>query len=336
MRIMHLLRKARVDAQSYKFLIYGLCGVLVSVVEFVLCFTGPIAFVQRPSLMLFPPFATGLTVDQESEAEVFIERQIALTNSYAIMSHSFMEEYFIRTNPEFDRTGLKPVDSEEARRIASDLELERYALAWIYGSQRQCELYVSIRNTSDGTVIQSGRYVADSFEDLLGGVGRDGESLDFPGSLAVETRGITFTDILVLALFGLQLSIGLVALSGREPGVLVDFLWAPALILFLFAYIYALSANMDYVQRYIASGGQLHLPKSTALAQLYAILRYGPLLMLNGVYFVWHRVEKRGQVRPSPGPFYPPCFSGSPFHRPSGWMESDSSPGSVSYPCCSS
>jgi apolipoprotein N-acyltransferase len=158
-------------------------------------------------------------------------------------------------------------------------------------------LSVSIRDANDGKVLRSGRFVSDSYENLMKGRGRDGEELNFCESLTFETRGITFTDVLVLALLGLQLIVGLVALLRHEPGILLELVWAPALILFLFAYIYALSANMDYVQRYIASSGQLKLAESTAVEQLYAFLRFGPVLLLNGAYYVWRTVERQRQVR---------------------------------------
>ena len=290
-------QRAEQNGRSRRLFIFGLLAILVALVEFVLCFTGPIAFVQKPSLMLFPPFATGLTDDEISRAAAFTEQQIALTNSYSITSHSFIEEYFIRTDPDFDRSKLKPVNYKEANKIASELELERFAIAWIYASSYQCELSVSIRDVADGNTLRSGRFVSDSFENLMNGMGQDGEPLDFRKDLAFETRGITFTDYLILALLGLQLIVGLVAMMRREPGVLVELLWAPALIMFLFAYIYALSANMDYVQRYIASSGQLGLAGSTALEQLYAVLRYGPLLILNGAHYVWHLIDTRRKMR---------------------------------------
>jgi hypothetical protein len=297
MKITNLLQDTIHNIQSTRLLIFGLSTVLLAVVELVLCFAGPIAFIQKPSIMLFPPFATGLSNDEVSQAAAFVEQQIALTNSYSITSHSFIEEYFIRTDPDFDRYKLKPVDHVEAQKIASELELDRYAIAWIYQSKNRCELSVSIRDVTDGNNIRSGRFVSDRFKNLLKSVGKDGESLDFQESLSVETRGITFTDFLVLSLLGLQLFIGLIALLRQDPGILIELMWALALILFLFAYIYALSANMDYVQRYIASSGQLQLAKSTALEQLYAFLRYGPLLILNGAYYIFRTFKKRRQRR---------------------------------------
>jgi apolipoprotein N-acyltransferase len=79
--------------------------------------------------------------------------------------------------------------------------------------------------------------------------------------------------------------------------MLVEIVLAPAIILFVFAYIWARSANMDYVQRYIATSGQLQLAESTAREQLYAFLRYGPLLILDGFYYVGRRIMKQESNR---------------------------------------
>ena len=272
---------------------FGALAVAVAIVELILCFTGPVRFVQRPTLMLFPPFARDLSPEQVSEMTDFIEKQIAQTKSYSITSHSFIEEYFIRTDPEFDRSKLKPVDYAEAQKIALELELERFAIAWAYSNTGYFELNVSIRHAENGTILRSGRYVSDSYRNMLLGIGKDGKALDMREQLAVDVSGIGFTDYLVLVLLALQLFMGILALFGHEPGALVEVVWAPALVLFVFAYIYALSANMDYVQRYIASSGQLQLAESTAVEQLYALLRYGPILILNAIYYVDSRLRQR-------------------------------------------
>ena len=98
----------------------------------------------------------------------------------------------------------------------------------------------------------------------------------------METRGIGVTDFLVLALLAVQLALGALALAGREPGPLAEIVWAPALVLFLFAYIYARGANMDYMQRFVAMKGQIQLAQSTAVEQMYALLRFAPLLIVDG------------------------------------------------------
>ena len=296
MKISTLFRNTGLVTKTIQLRIFGLLAVAVAVIELILCFTGPISFIQRPTLMLFPPFTTNLNAEQIAEVSAFIEKQIALTNSYSITSHSFIEEYFIRTDPEFDKSKLKPVDYQEAQEFAQELELERFAIAWIYSTSNHFEITVSVRDVKEGAILRSGRFVSESLETMLQGIGKDGEPLDMREDLAVQTKGIGFTDYLVLILLGLQLIVGVLALVGCDPGLLVEIVWAPALILFVFAYIYALSANMDYVQRYIASSGQLQLAESTAMEQLYALLRYGPILILNGVYYVYQRKRRASRI----------------------------------------
>ncbi len=63
-------------------------------------------------------------------------------------------------------------------------------------------------------------------------------------------------------------------LAFRSPEVLLT----STLVLFLFAYIFATNANMDYVQRFIASGGNLRLAPDSTKERMAAWLRYAPLL----------------------------------------------------------
>jgi apolipoprotein N-acyltransferase len=277
--------------------IFGLIAVIVSVIEIILCFFGPIAFIHKPTLVLFPPFSTGLEDEEVSRAVEFIERELASTNSFSIVSQSSIVNYFVRTDPDYDQSKLEPVNYIDAHRIAEELGLERFAIAIISQYSSQCNLSIIIRDVRDGEVVRSARFFSYSFEDLLKNIGKDGKSLEIQESLRVETKGVTMTDYLVLGLLGLQLAFGVMALWGRDPGFLVEFVLAQALIMFVFAYIHALSANMDYVQRYIATNGKLHLAKSTALEQFYAFLRYGPLFLVSGVYYVWRNITKRVDKR---------------------------------------
>jgi len=292
MKVSTLFRNTSPFAGSRSLRFFGLLAIVVAVVELVLCFTGPFRFVQRPTVVLFPPFTHNLTPEQSMEVSAFIEKQVALTKSYSITSYSFVEEYFVRTDPDFDEAKLKPVDYKAAQALAQELELDRFGIVWVYSSTDHFEVNVSIRDVKEGTILRSGRFVSDSYENMLQGMGKEGEVLDVRDELAVEIAAVGFTDCLVLVLLALQFVLGLLALSGKEPGVLVEIVWAPALILFLFAYIWARSANMDYVQRYIASSGHLQLAESTAAEQLYAALRYGPILILNALYYMGRRFNK--------------------------------------------
>ena len=280
------------NSGSIKLRIFGLIAAAIAIIEFLLCFTGPIAFIPKPSLVLFPVISSNLTEEESARVTALIEKEMAFMKSYAIVSQSFIEEYFIRTDPEFDRSRLKPENYLESREIARELDMERFATASIYTYYSGCNLSIYIRDVRSGDTIKSYSFASDSLENLLKGIGKDGTELDIQENLKNETKGISFTDFLVLGLLALQLALGMLALFGREPGILVEITWSLALILFLFAYIHAQSANLDYMQRFIATGGMMHLAKSTALEQFYTFLRYGPILLINGGYYIYHTIVK--------------------------------------------
>ncbi len=57
-----------------------------------------------------------------------------------------------------------------------------------------------------------------------------------------------------------------------------EILFATAAVLFLFTFIYATNANMDYVQRFMTSHGNLRLAPNSMAERLTACIRFLPLL----------------------------------------------------------
>ena len=84
--------------------------------------------------------------------------------------------------------------------------------------------------------------------------------------------------------------------------VAADALAAYTLLLFLFAWIFALNANMDYVQRFVEAGGDLRLALDTGTERAIAALRYGPFLLVNALFFLLIRVRRPGLVRATAPP----------------------------------
>ncbi|TVQ38270.1 MAG: apolipoprotein N-acyltransferase [Spirochaetaceae bacterium] len=74
-------------------------------------------------------------------------------------------------------------------------------------------------------------------------------------------------------------------------------LLAYAVVLFLFAWVFAINANMDYVQRFIEMGGDLRLALDTETERAIAVLRYGPFLVLNLAFYLLLRVLRPQLVR---------------------------------------
>jgi len=76
----------------------------------------------------------------------------------------------------------------------------------------------------------------------------------------------------------------------RAPEILLSV----TVVFFLFSYIYATNANMDYVQRFMTSHGNLRLAPNSTQERLAACIRFVPLLALDASWYVFIRV--RGPV----------------------------------------
>jgi apolipoprotein N-acyltransferase len=71
-----------------------------------------------------------------------------------------------------------------------------------------------------------------------------------------------------------------------------ELLFVLALCLGLFSYIFAANANMDYVQRFMASGGNVRLAPDTRRERMAVALCYGPLLLADLAWLAWARVGR--------------------------------------------
>ena len=72
-----------------------------------------------------------------------------------------------------------------------------------------------------------------------------------------------------------------------------EIFFALTLMLFLFSYIYASNANMDYVQRFAASSENLRLAPDSRVERLNSLLRYLPFLAYHLCTIVYYRISKR-------------------------------------------
>jgi len=83
--------------------------------------------------------------------------------------------------------------------------------------------------------------------------------------------------------------------TGSNPAGLYrvpEVLFVLSLLLYLFAYIFALNANMDYIQRFIASGGAVRLALDTRQERLAASVKFGPLLLVNAFFYLFWRIRR--------------------------------------------
>lgn len=85
----------------------------------------------------------------------------------------------------------------------------------------------------------------------------------------------------------------LIFLLFRAPEVLFSI----GTVLFLFSYIYATNANMDYVQRFMTSHGNLSLAPTSTQERLGACLRFVPFLALDALWYLYFRLRRRALAR---------------------------------------
>jgi len=83
----------------------------------------------------------------------------------------------------------------------------------------------------------------------------------------------------------------------RLPEILVSL----TAVFFLFTFIYATNANMDYVQRFMSSHGNLLLAPNSTQERLSAYARFLPLLAFDAAWYVLVRVVRPGGIRGAMG-----------------------------------
>ncbi len=114
---------------------------------------------------------------------------------------------------------------------------------------------------------------------------------------------LTYSDYLYAIILLTHLVCGLLLIgvpsrarkTGANPAGLYrvpEVLFVLCLLLYLFAYIYALNANMDYIQRFMASGGAVRLALDTRQERLAATVKFGPLLLVNAFFYLFWRLGR--------------------------------------------
>jgi apolipoprotein N-acyltransferase len=125
-------------------------------------------------------------------------------------------------------------------------------------------------------------------------------ALLFRGPWAVPWDRLVLSDYAYLAILAMHLVSGILLLAvARGPArrfglrlVLPEPLFLVTLVFFLFSYIYALNANMDYAQRFFAGGGKVRLALDTRAERLAAAVRYLPLLAVDLCAYLLARLRR--------------------------------------------
>ncbi|MFP4562526.1 MAG: apolipoprotein N-acyltransferase [Spirochaetia bacterium] len=119
------------------------------------------------------------------------------------------------------------------------------------------------------------------------------------GPFGTEIKGRGPMDFLFAALITAHAGWGIILSAARRRGTYHAFFRAPEVlfaagfILFLFSYIYASNANMDYVQRFASSRGNLYLAPDSRVERLNSLARFLPFLLLDGSVIILVRLRRR-------------------------------------------
>ena len=103
-------------------------------------------------------------------------------------------------------------------------------------------------------------------------------------SITLMKGGWGVSDWLYAGLLAVHAAAGVLILArrdGRIPRGASEALFTVTGIFFLFIYVYAANANMDYVQRFAAFSGRLRLAPNTLQERLSAAVRFVPLLAVD-------------------------------------------------------
>ncbi len=279
--------------------IFGIICILIAVIEFTLCFIGPIALVKKPSLFVFPIYSYGLEKDEIELLTNYVEQSFANSRSYAIVSQFVIIEYLEEKGLDIDNLGDNDFDYLDCQEAAEILGFDRFVTCFALKTSNGISLSIMTKNTKFPDVdIPKVEIKSTDINSLLNNIDAEGNTFDFAEQLTFTTKGITVYDWLFFLILAAQAVIGILIIIGIDIKNVPEIIWVNALILFLFAYIYALNANMDYMQRFIASSGKIELAESTFLEQLFAIIRFGPLLIINAWYYIWKRLNKKTKLTP--------------------------------------
>jgi apolipoprotein N-acyltransferase len=288
--------------------------IVLVIAEFCLALWGPLAFVQKPSLIVGLPYSYGL--EDEEVARVFdhIQESFARTRVFRVIPHSLIVDYYVEKQDDPDFRIDDSMSYRDYLDLAAELAIDRVATISIFPGD-ELGVTIVLRNVAMETTGPRFSYTSPDVEGFLQGVltpeaaleaaqeadprARDlsldtvDTSFNLAPDLREEIRGVTLFDNLVFLLFAGQAILAILLMLRRRVDLFNQVLLIASLVLFLFAFVYAKNASMDYVQRFIANNGQISLAESTAKEQLFALVRFGPLFIVNVFLFIRQRVPSR-------------------------------------------
>ena len=282
----------------YRFM--GLLCLAVSLLGILAALRGPYAFVRRPALILAPLYAPGFSVDEIAEIRRILERELAAEGSHALYPKSLIENFYLERDNAADVFHGNYLGKDEAFALGEGLGVERTAIASAAKYSGRLNLTLTIYDIETDQRAGSAGFSTRNIETLEAWENTEGEPLDLAGELGIRIPvpglsagallylgwlaafGILGTVLCIKYRFSIDWRPARAAPAARIPRMVIETLLSCGLLLLLFAWIYALNGDMDYVQRFVATSGALRLDDTRA-ERAAALIRYLPPMLLLSV-----------------------------------------------------
>ena len=151
-----------------RFLVPTLVVTLV-ILEVVLALRGPMAFVQKPSVIVALPYTYGMEPEEVDAVFDHIQGSFARTRVFRVISHGLIEDYYLEKedNPDFKID--EGMSFSDYMALAEELELERVAILTVYPGNEKLDVSITLRNVETNTVGGRFSYQAPDVDGFLSG-----------------------------------------------------------------------------------------------------------------------------------------------------------------------
>ena len=314
----------------YRFI--GPLCLAVSLLGILAALRGPYAFVRRPALILAPLYAPGFSVDEIAEIRRILERELAAEGSHALYPKSLIENFYLERDNAANVFHGDYLGKDEAFALGEGLGVERTAIASAAKYSGRLNLTLTIYDIETDQRAGRAGFSTRNIETLEAWENTEGRPLDLAGELDIQVPGLSAGALLYLGwlaalgilgtilcikyLFSIDWRPARAVPDARIPRMVIETLLSCGLLLLLFAWIYALNGDMDYVQRFVATSGVLRLDDTRA-ERAAALIRYLPPMLLLSVLWLLDARQRPAPPKPhtlpdSPGYPAPPEHSRRP------------------------
>jgi apolipoprotein N-acyltransferase len=278
---------------------YGGLAIIIFAIELFLLFSGPLALYDKPSILVSRIFAYNLDEEDEAALDAFLVDLLVETNSFRLVPQQSLIEYAEAKEQTARESGesftqLEKWNWQEFGDAARDLGTAYYAIPHLYKSTNHVTFSITVRESREDARYLYGSFKSDSFENLYKGIGVGGAAIDFMEKLKPDSLASSIFDYFFSAFLWLQLLLALMILFSTHRRLYIEILLSLGIILFAFSMMYALNANMDYTQRFVATSGQIRLAENTFQEQMFAVIRFLPFILCNS-WLLFFFGNTRGQ-----------------------------------------